>query len=186
MKESLDGALCYVPTKRSILCVIAGIYDPLVFIQPLVVKFKILFREIYLANVSWDDNIPGNLEKKRFNVIDDVKSNERVSILRCYYLHDVSDPLEKNEIHGFSNASEVSYGCYVYIKYITQSGKVGISLITSKLRIVPKKKKVTIKRFELLGKHVLSRLILSVLNAFSNEIIIDNIYRWSDSEISLV
>ena len=32
----------------------------------------------------------------------------------------------------------------------------------------------------------MSRLILSVLNAFSNEIIIDNIYRWSDSQISLV
>ena len=185
LKELLDGALCYVPTKRNILRVIAGVYDPIGFIQPLVVKFKILFQEICLANVGWDDNIPENLEKKWFNIIDDVKQNERVIIQRCYYLHDVSDPIAKNEIHGFSDASEVAYGCCVYIKYITQSGNIGVSLITSKSRIVPKKKKFTIPRLELLGNYILSRLTVSVLSAFSNEIIIDNVYCWSDSQISL-
>ena len=185
LKELLDGALCYVPTKRNILRVIAGVYDPIGFIQPLVVKFKILFQDICLANVGWDDNIPENLEKKWFNIIDDVKQNERVIIQRCYYLHDVSDPIAKNEIHGFSDASEVAYGCCVYIKYITQSGNIGVSLITSKSRIVPKKKKFTIPRLELLGNYILSRLTVSVLSAFSNEIIIDNVYCWSDSQISL-
>ena len=52
LKELLDRALCYVPTKGSILRVIAGIYDPIGLIQPLVVKFKILFQEICLANVG--------------------------------------------------------------------------------------------------------------------------------------
>ena len=73
LKELLDGALCYAPTKRSILRVIAGIYDPIGFIQPLAVKFKILFQGICLANVGWDDNIPENLERKWFDIIDDVK-----------------------------------------------------------------------------------------------------------------
>ena len=63
LKELLDGAF-YVLTKRNILHVIVGVYDPIGFIQPLVVKFKILFQEICLANVGWDDNIPENLEKK--------------------------------------------------------------------------------------------------------------------------
>ena len=172
LKELLDGALCYVPTKRNMLRVIAGVYDPIGFIQPLVVKFKILFQEICLANVGWDDNIPENLKKKWFNIIGDVEQNERVIIQRCYYLHDVSDPIAKNEIHGFSDASEVAYGCCVYIKYITQSGNIGVSLITSKSRIVPKKK-FTIPRLELLVNYILSRLAVSVLGAFSNEIIIE-------------
>ena len=63
LKNLLDGELCYAPTKRNILRVIAGIYDPIGFIQPLVVKFKILFQEICLSNVSWDDGIPDNLKK---------------------------------------------------------------------------------------------------------------------------
>ena len=108
-----------------------------------------------------------------------MKRNETVIIQECYYLHDVSDPIAKNEIHGFSDASEVAYGCSVYIKYITQSGNIGISLITSKSRILPKKK-FTIPCLELLGNYVLSQLIV-----FSNEVIIDNVYCWSDSQISL-
>ena len=182
LKELLDGALCYVRTKRNMLRVIAGVYDPIGFIQPLVVKFKILFQEICLANVGWDDNIPENLKKKWFNIIGDVEQNERVIIQR-YYLHDVSDPIAKNEIHGFSDASEVACGCCGYIKYITQSGNIGVSLITSKSGIVPKKKKFTIQRLQLLINYILSRLAVSVLSAFSNEIIIDNVYCWSDSQI---
>ena len=104
-----------------------------------------------------------------------MKQNERVIIQRCYYLHDVSDPIVKNEIHGFSDASEVAYGCCVYINYITQSGNIGVSLITSKSRIVLKKK-FTIPRLELLGHYILIRLTVSVLSGFSNEIIIDNVY----------
>ena len=118
------GAFCYVPSKRNILRVIAGVYDPIDFIQPLVNKFKILFQEICLANVGWDDNIHENLEKKWFNIIDDVKQNERAIIQQCYYLHDVSDPIAENETHGFSDASEVAYGCFLDIKYITQSGNI--------------------------------------------------------------
>ena len=115
-----------------------------------------------------------------------MKQNERVIIQRCYYLHDVSDPIAKNETHGFSDASEVAYGCCVYINYITQSGNIVVSLITSKSRIVPKKKKFTIPRLELLGNYILIRLTVSVLSGFSNEIIINNVYCWSDLQISLM
>ena len=43
-------------------------------------------------------------------IIDDVKQNERIIIQRCYYPHVICDPVVKNEIHGFSDASEVAYG----------------------------------------------------------------------------
>ena len=142
-----------------------------------------MFSKCWLNN-NLANNIPQNLGRKWFNIIDDVKRNETVIIQECYYLHDVSDPIAKNEIHGFSDASEVAYGCSVYIKYITQSGNIGISLITSKSRILPKKK-FTIPCLELLGNYVLSQLIVSVLSAFSNEVIIDNVYCWSDSQITL-
>ena len=177
--------MCYAPTKRNILRVIAGIYDPIGFIQPLVVKFKILFQEICLSNVSWDDDISDNLKKKWFNIIDNVKQNEKVVIHRCYYLHDFNDPIVKKEIHGFSDASEVVYGCCIYIKYITQSGNIGLSLVTLKSRIIPNKKKFTIPRLDLLGNYILSRLVVSVLNAINKEIVIDNVYCYSDSQISL-
>ena len=76
--ELLDGLLCYVPPKRSILRVIAGIYDLIGFIQPLIVKFKIYFQEVCLTNFGWDHNIPENLDKKWFNIIHYVNQNETV------------------------------------------------------------------------------------------------------------
>ena len=44
LKELLDRALCYVPSKISILRVFAGIYDPIGLIQLLGAKFKICFK----------------------------------------------------------------------------------------------------------------------------------------------
>ena len=58
-------------------------------------------------------NIPENPKKKWFNIIDDVKRNEWVTIQGCYYLNNFSDPISKNDA---SNASEVGFGCCVYIE----------------------------------------------------------------------
>ena len=45
------------PTKRNILKIIASIYDPIGLLQPIVIKLKLLFQEICLLNIAWDDNI---------------------------------------------------------------------------------------------------------------------------------
>ncbi|XP_036327148.1 uncharacterized protein LOC118739745 [Rhagoletis pomonella] len=45
-------------TKRHILSEIARIFDIFGFLAPVVVKIKILFQEIWLRNVSWDDPLP--------------------------------------------------------------------------------------------------------------------------------
>ena len=47
LKELLDRALCYVPSKISILRVFAGIYDPIGLIQLLGAKFKIVSRDMF-------------------------------------------------------------------------------------------------------------------------------------------
>ena len=69
-----------------------------------------------------------------------MKQNERVIIQRSYYLHDVSDLIAKNELQGFSDASEVAYGCCVCIKYITQSVNIGINLIKSKRELCQRRR----------------------------------------------
>ena len=46
-----------LPTKRSILGIIAKFYDPVGLIQPVIIKLKLLFQEVCLTNVDCDAKI---------------------------------------------------------------------------------------------------------------------------------
>ena len=89
------------------------------------------------------------------------------------------------QLHGFSDASEKAYGCCIYLKCITKNNFISSSLVASKSRVAPIKRKLSIPCLELLGNLILSRLILTVLNAFQGEIIISCLYAWNDSKVSL-
>ena len=89
------------------------------------------------------------------------------------------------QLHGFSDVSEKAYGCCIYLKCITKSNFISSSLVTSKSRVSPIKRELLIPRLELLGNLILSRLILTVLNAFQGAIIISCLYAWTDSQVLL-
>ena len=44
-------------TKRSILKIAAGMYDPLGIISPVLVSVKVLFQELCLKKVEWDEEL---------------------------------------------------------------------------------------------------------------------------------
>ena len=46
-----------IPTKRNILSVIASVFDPVGYLQPIVIKLKILFQKICRSKLEWDDDI---------------------------------------------------------------------------------------------------------------------------------
>ena len=58
-----------VPSKRRILCIISSIYDPLGFLQPLIVKLTLLFQSISRSGIGWDDPIGESFYKKWLNVV---------------------------------------------------------------------------------------------------------------------
>ena len=52
------------PTKRHIISVTAKFYDPLGFVSPVIVQFKILFQELCSSKVDWDEPLSGHLLDK--------------------------------------------------------------------------------------------------------------------------
>ena len=106
-------------------------------------------------------------------------------IERCYCLSDINDPFVCVEIHGFSDASEIAYGGCIYFKFIRRSGDIKVSFVTSKSRVAPLKKKLTIPRMELMGNLIISRLIISVMCALKEEMKFNKIYCWTDSQVAL-
>ena len=78
----------------------------------------------------------------------------------------------------------IAYGACVYLKTVTKSSNIYVSLLASKSRIVPAKKKFTIPKLELLGNFLFSNLINVVYNALSEEVVA-NYLCWSDPSIAL-
>ena len=184
ISEIFKEAVNIIPTKRNILSIIACVYDPIGYLQSLVMMLKILFQEIYNLNIKWDDNI-GELVNKWNEIAKSLASSEIIYFKRCYYLHDIRDPVEKCYLHGFSNASNSVYAAIAYIKAVTEYGNISITFVTSKPRIVPLNKSITMPRLELLGNFILSNLVRSVHNSLSEEIFIEELICWTDSFISV-
>ena len=110
---------------------------------------------------------------------------EEFRINRSYFAWNINDPVISCELHGFSDASEVTYGACVYVKPVRVSGQVEVQLVTSKSRVVPLQRKYTIPRLKLLGNFILSSLIITVKQAIEDELKIKDYFCWTDSQMSL-
>ena len=154
ISEIFKEVVNIVPIKRNILSIIASVFDPIGYLQPLVIMFKILFQEICKLNIKWDDNI-GVLAYKWNEIVKSLASSEIICFKRCYYLHDIRDPVEKYYLHGFSDASNSASAAVVCIKAVTKYENISVTFVTSKSRIVPLNKSTNIPRLELLGNFIL-------------------------------
>ena len=172
-------------TKRLILKTVASFYDPPGWIQPAVVKLKILFQEAWKLELDWDSEVPEELATAWQNVITDLRTLNTIRIPRCYCPNEESNPIVSVDLHGFSDASSVAYGACVYLKFTLSNGEVRTSLVASKSRVAPLKNSQTIPRLELMGNVVLARLIEAVCNALKDEIPIRKVHCHTDSKISL-
>ena len=65
------------PTKRSVLSLLAGLFDPLGLISPVVVSMKILFQELCTAKLDWDQELHGQARKKWEAWVEDLSKVER-------------------------------------------------------------------------------------------------------------
>ena len=52
------------PTKRSLLKVSAKIFDPLGFLSPITIGAKILFQQVCISKIKWDQSLDGESLRK--------------------------------------------------------------------------------------------------------------------------
>ena len=85
-------------------------------------------------------------------------------------------------LHGFSDASTVTYGAAVYPHTMHQDTCVSTMLITPKARVAPVKS-TTIPRLELVAAYLLAKLFQYIAKLFDLPRV--QIFGWTDSEIIL-
>ena len=134
--------------------------------------------------LDWDDMLSQKLLKDWHDCLTKLEKIASIETHRRFEIRNNTNPIVKQEFHGFCDTSLNSYGACIYVKTIYKSGKISVKFLSSKSKVAPLKQE-TIPRLELLGALLLSQLMLSVRNSLKDELLFDNVYYWCDPPIAL-
>lgn len=166
-------------TKRVFLSNMSKLFDPMGWLAPIIITAKLTIQELWAGGFDWDDELPGEFQKKWITLERELPILETLEIPR--YMHLTKESIL--EIHGFCDASEKAYAAVIYAKVTNEEGTF-VTLLGAKTRVAPLKKEQTIPRLELCGAVLLVKYCNEVMKAFQ---IKDEtpIYYWTDSTITL-
>ena len=173
-----------LPTKRNAVSLIGRFYDPLGYLSPITIRFKVFFQKLCKAKLEWDSELPACESLREWKtLLADLKIANPVSIPRCYISSgDVS--LNNYKLYGFCDASNHAYAAVIYL-VVEAEIYTEVKLLASKTRVAPVQTQ-TIPRLELLSALLLSRLITTVMKALSCTIPQLTLQRcYTDSLVSL-
>ncbi|XP_053691567.1 uncharacterized protein LOC128740080 [Sabethes cyaneus] len=163
-EEQLD-----IPTaviKRATLSRIAKLFDPLGLVGPAVLIANIFMQTLWTLRDEtgkpweWDRELP-QLMIERWNSYRSQLSS--LNDLRIDRFISCSNP-SSLELHLFSNASQMAYGCCCYIRSVNSSGATKVALLTSRSKVSPLAQQ-TIPRLELCAAQMAAEMYTKVLSA---------------------
>ena len=170
------------PTKRSIVGVASRVHDPVGFVSPVTIRFKILFQELCEARLEWDEPLPPDLLTKWQALVSSLRRVHPLTIPRCYF-EGLSLPASSCRLLGFCDASKMAYAAVVYLLVELECGYL-TRFVACKTRVIPVKGQ-TIPRLELLSASLLSKLMASVAQAFELELSLEEPNYFTDSKVAL-
>ena len=170
------------PTKRSILSTLASLFDPQGLVSPVGITAKILFQELCVAKLGWDDPLPKDQFSRWELWLKDLMNIKTISFPRCILDKDQGEVV-RYQLHGFADASKKAYCAVVYL--VCKSGQNSYTkLLCAKSRVAPLKQ-LSIPRLELMSARILATLMDTVIKALEFQLKVDSIHYWLDSKTAL-
>ena len=156
------SALTDKVTKRIILSLSSSLFDPLGLLGPLIIKAKIILQELWLLKIEWDESVPQDIHSAWQQLVSNLQLLSSIKIPRYCFTANA----QFNFMDGFCDSSIRAFGCCLYLRVETASGKINSQLFTAKSRVAPTKRK-SLPKLELAGAHLLALLyskIIKILN----------------------
>ena len=174
-----------VPTKRRVLHALASLFDPMGLLNPVIVKLKILFQDLCISNVDWDEELDDQFKSIWHSIIDDLSAVKSIKVERKYCIRDIDDPFTSIQIHTFCDASKRAHGACLYLRFVKKSGFIRVCLVTAKSNVNPIVKNMgksnSIPKLELRGAVLAAKLTENVLNELKVNYNVDQVLLWTDS-----
>ncbi|XP_025155826.1 uncharacterized protein LOC112588860 [Harpegnathos saltator] len=166
-------------SKRSVLAAIARLYDPLGWVTPVTITAKIFMQRLWKEGLDWDSLLPPSLLPQWRRFYTKLSSLRELRIPRWTGF---GSDVRRAELHGFSDASNVAYSAAVYLKVVTTTGHVTVSLLIGKSKVASLTP-TSVPRLELQGAVLLAQAMEFVRATLSLAHI--PCFCWTDSMVVL-
>lgn len=163
-------------TKRKVLSEVSRVYDPMGFVAPSIMIFKIMLQKFWVMKLDWDSPLPIDLRNEFELAYQQLNQLNHIEIPRWYYNF---DNIATIQLHAFCDSSEKAYGCVVYTRAVDRDGNISTNMVCSKGKVAPIQQ-VSLPRLELCGAHLLAKTITFLKEQLNN---LDSIkvFAWTDS-----
>ena len=128
-------------TRRGVLSVINSVFDPLGIAAPVVIKGKMLLRQItwHLKNNhprEWDQPLPNEFYSPWIEWCTSLSALQEVEVPQCYSTIPL-DEASLIELHVFCDASEHGIAAVSYLRSVDNTGTVTVSFVFGKAKLAP-------------------------------------------------
>ena len=137
LREIVSLARNIDPTKRNVASVAAKFYDPMGFLSPNIIEFKMFFQELCKAKIGWEEPLEGELKRGWQTLVAGLQGIRSFTLSRCYF-QGVKEKIISCSLHGFGDASRKAYAAVIYLQITTTMGSY-VKFLASKSRVAPVK-----------------------------------------------
>ena len=179
MKTSISMSPSYSTSKRGVVSDIARTFDVLGWIAPVILPMKLLYRELWMTKVDWDDTISQEHQAVHSIWREELPLMNQVKIRRHYFGREKPSTIQ---LHGFSDASDDAFGAVIYVRATYPTLQPTVELVVAKSKVAPLATRST-PQLELCGANLLARLMTTTRQVV--EVDLDSTYAYTDSTIVL-
>ena len=121
-------------TKRKMLSKVNHIFDLLGIAAPVTIVGKMLYSEVCLQNLKWDEKVPSEVQSRWETWLQSIKEQSSLTIPRSA----VGCGATGVVLHGFSDASKPAIGAAIYALSFYSNQPSRQHLLVGKARVAPK------------------------------------------------
>ena len=170
------------PSKRSVLKLVAAIFDPIGFFTPITFNARVFLQHLWSLQLTWDETLSPTLSEQWSAVVNSLMQISTLSVPRFIGFQSTQ---YSYQLIVFTDASAKSYAAVAYLRIIDHNtGMIKIHLAFSKMRLPPrqhgrKATSISLPRLELLGVLIGVRIV----NFIRCELHLDTtkVTLWTDS-----